>query len=386
MQDPIAKAQSSQPAPLPRFTKLDAFNPHRPGFECKHEADVNPPFTAEADALFQQGMAATSNAVWSAERNYKKAAEVWTQAAWLGHWKAQFNLAGLYLQGNGVAQDLDKALQLTEELMRQGVPDAWDNMGAYFMGGVGDIKQDASVAYAFWQKAADMGSMAAQAYLGEKFLGTYDDPPTFWSNRTVSRKMLECAFAQGSGNAAYMLGLDLNGHNISLGESYARALITFHEGVKLGSEKSANSLSSTFRRGEPLIENRIDASRAERYSVLGDALWHNPDLRFPNLDKVLPLPPARLPKWNGDEDTLIDAAKGVVPAPIIKPTPGAKLSGRAHIPDGWALPANPVPPQISAAAATGPGGQVQRRRGAADLALHRRAGSCWSSPTSLASA
>jgi TPR repeat protein len=321
----------------PRFTKLDAFDPHRPSFECKHEADVNPPPTVQAEALFQQGMAATSYDLWPEDRDYKKAAQLWTQAAAQGHWKAQLNLAGLYLQGVAVPRDADKALELTEDLVRKGVPAARDNMGAYYMGGVGPLKQDATVAYAFWQKAADMGSMAAQAYLGEKLLGTHDDPPSFWGNRPVSRKMLECAFAQGSGKAAYTLGLDLVGDDASLGESYIRALGTLHESTKLGNEKAANSLSVAFDAGKALVDHRIDVARAERYSILGDALGRNPDLRLPNLDKVLPLPPADLPKWDGNKQTLIDAAKALVVLPAVKPTPGSQRTGRAHIPQGRVL-------------------------------------------------
>lgn len=65
----------------------------------------------------------------------------------------------------------------------------------------------------------------------------------------------------------------------------------------------------------PLVHHFIDPARGQRYSVLGDALWLNPDLRFPNLDKVLPLPPAPLPQWDGKPKSLINAAKGVRLAP-----------------------------------------------------------------------
>ena len=326
---------------LPRFTKLDMFDPHRPSFECKHEASANPPITPEAEALFQQALAATSFEVWPEKRDYAKAAALYEQAMKLGHWKAQFNLAGAYLQGKGVPQDIEKAIQLTEDLMRKGVPAAWDNMGAYYMGGVGGLKQDATVAYAFWQKAADMGSMAAQTYIGAKLRGDHDEPPRVWANRSVGIKMLECAFAQGDAQAAYELGLILN----VISEDYPRALAAFHEGVKRGSEKSANYLFGAFDDGDALVNKFKDRARAERYSALGDALYTNPDLRFPNLDKVLPLPPAPLPKWDGNRQTLIDAAKAVVPAPTPGPKPAAspasQRSGRAHIPDGYMLPEQP---------------------------------------------
>jgi hypothetical protein len=229
--------------------------------------------------------------------------------------------------------------------MTKGVPAAWDNMGAYVMGGLGDIKQDATAAYAFWQKAADMGSMAAQAYLGKKLSATHDEPPTFWGNRLIGLKMLECAFSQGSAAAAFDLGATLDGNNKSLNEDYARALLVLHEGVKRGSEDSANYLFGAFDDGDALVNSFKDRARAERYHALGGALYTNPDLRFPNLDKVLPLPPARLPMWDGKKESLINAAKAVVPAPAAPPkpasNPASQRTGRAHIPEGWTLPATP---------------------------------------------
>jgi len=75
------------------------------------------------------------------------------------------------------------------------------------------------------------------------------------------------------------------------------------------------------------------------------ALYTNPDLRFPNLDKVLPLPPARLPMWDGKKESLINAAKAVVPAPAAPPkptsSPASQRTGRAHISEGWTLPDKP---------------------------------------------
>ncbi len=338
------KDEAKEPT-MPRFTQLEAFHPHRESFECKYEAAVNPPITPEAETVFQQAQALTGYDIWPEKRDYAKSAALYEQAMKLGHWKAQFNLAGLYLQGRGVPQDVEKAIQLTEDLMRKGVPAAWDNMGAYYMGGLGGLKQDATVAYAFWQKAADMGSKSAQAYLGKKLMAIDDRPPEVWGNWPIGMKMLECAFAQDSSEAAFELGGWLNGNNKSLGEDYARSLRSFHEGVKRGSEDSAGHLSSSFRQGVPLVGSKADIWRADRYHALAGALYTNPDLRFPNLDKVLPLPPARLPMWDGKDESLINAAKGVVPTPPPVPAsasnPAPQRSGRAYIPDGQALPERP---------------------------------------------
>ncbi|MEJ8827465.1 tetratricopeptide repeat protein [Variovorax humicola] len=328
---------------LPRNMSLKAFDPHRKDFVCKYEADAVPPIDAQAEAWLQEGLRVTSRDLWPKERDYAKAAQLWQQAADRKHWKAMLNLASAYAYGEGVPRDTERAVQIVEEAMKLGIPAAFDLMGTYHMEGRG-VKQDASRAYAFWELAADMGSPSAMAYLGRKLRGTYDNPPSVWSNRKVAFKMLECGVAQGNGRAAFELGLVLDGADKSLGDDYARALKVLHEGVKFGSMESARHLFGAFDDGDPLVNNSKDPGRAGRYRLLTDALEHNPDLRFPNLDKILPLPPAPLPKWDGDEDTLIDAAKQVMPAPAVQPTPGSQHTGRAHIPQGYALPQTPLIP------------------------------------------
>ncbi|KIQ20855.1 hypothetical protein RT97_27840 [Variovorax paradoxus] len=352
---------------LPRNMNLKAFDPHRADFVCRHEADAVPPIDPEAEQWLQQGLALTSPALWPEERDYGKALQLWQRAAERKHWKAMLNVANAYAEGDGVPKDTERAVQLVEAAMKLGIPAAYDVMGTYHMEGVG-VKQDASRAYAFWELAADKGSPSAMAYLGAKMDADYDNPQRgFWGNRKVALKMLECAFAQGNGKAAHALGSTLAGTDASRGEDYARALKILHEGVKLGSAESASYLSFTFRVGKPMVGDVKDGARAERYGVLGDALELNPDLRLPNLDRVLPLPPTPLPKWDGNKQTLIDAAKAVVAVPVVPPGPGPSAgpqrSGRAHVPEGHALPEEPqrhVPAQFESTAAPESGYWIAR--------------------------
>ena len=330
---------------LPRNMALKAFDPHRSGFVCKHEADAVPPIDPEAEQWQQEAMAATSFDKWEEDRDYKKAVELWRKAAERKHWKAIINLANAYAHGQGVQRDTEQAVLIVEQAMKLGIPAAYDLMGTYHMEGLG-VKQDASRAYAFWQLAADMGSSDAMAYLGRALRGSYDDPKAgFWGNRAVAMQMLECGEVQGNSRSTFELGVIFDA---TTSRDYPRALQVLHEGVKLGSADSAGYLSGSFGAGDPLVNGIPDVARADRYSRLSDALNRNPDLRFPNLDKVLPLPPAQLPKWDGNSKTLIDAAKGLVPAPVITPTPGAQRTGRAHIPDGWLLTGSSVPPRSEA--------------------------------------
>ena len=163
--------------------------------------------------------------------------------------------------------------------------------------------------------------------------------------------MLECAYSQGDGRAGYELGLEY----ATLGQTdktkKAPALQYFQQAVKWGSERAAGALTSDFDLGPSdtsCVVSEVDKPRSERYMILGDALYRNPDLRFPNLDKVLPLPPAKLPMWNGDKETLINAAKAIVPKPATLSAPIALSvpvrTGRAYIPEGWRLPATPQAP------------------------------------------
>ncbi|MCA8244162.1 DUF6396 domain-containing protein [Burkholderia sp. AU32262] len=339
---------------------LAAFNPHRGAFAYKHESSVAPPVEPEADRWNQEAMALTSSLLWPNQRDYKGAVDLWTKAAERKHWKAMLNLANAYAQGQGVERDAEHAVQITEQAMKLGIPAAYDLMGTYHMNGMG-VRQDASRAYAFWQLAADMGSPSAMAYLGGKMDALYDDPKAgFWGNRKIALQMLECAVAQGNGLAAYELGTTIAGDRAELSENNERALQTLHTGVKFGNAESAGWLSASFGKGDALVGHVKDEARAERYSVLADRLERDPGLRLPNLDKVVPLPPAKLPRWDGKKETLIDAAKAETetsaPVSPVKPAahPVSPRTGRVHVPDGYMPPEKPQaadPPRAETTAA-----------------------------------
>lgn len=304
---------------LPRHEKLPLFNPHRKTFICVYQDQHLPPVDPQAELWLQQALALDDPNIDITNRDYPKIYQLYTQAAERNHWKAMLNLASLILSHrNGVPErDPEIAIQWVEKAMKLGIPDAYDRMGVYYLDGL--IKGDpATKAYAFFQKASDMGSPAAQTFLGDKISGTYDDPSgDFWGNLPVATKMLECAFAQGYGPAADKLSYIYRGTTV---ESKFRALHILQEGVKSGCAECADNLSTEFNgfgltRGANLV-GHIDKARAQRYSKIGDMLkLYDGRLKLPNLDKILPLPPAPLPKWNGDIKTLIDSAKTVTSQP-----------------------------------------------------------------------
>ncbi|MEJ8800138.1 tetratricopeptide repeat protein [Trinickia caryophylli] len=324
---------------LPRYEKLPPFNPHRKAFTCVYQDQHVPAVDPQAEQWFQQALALDDPDIFYQKRDYPKIYQLYTQAAERNHWRAMLNLASLILSDYAVPEhDPEVAIRWVEKAMKLKVPDAYDVMGVYHQNGL--VKGGgATSAYAFFQRAAELGSPAAMTFLGDKLAATYDDPSQgFWSNVPVATEMLQCALAQGYGDAAEALGYLYKG---TTPESKLRALRVFHEGVKLGSAKCANTLYSEFN-GMNLTNGRnivghLDKARAERYSKLGDALeFYGGRLKLPNLDKVLPLPPAPLPKWDGNGRTLVDGAKAVTPSSQ-RSQQGESLNERERIPQGYAV-------------------------------------------------
>jgi hypothetical protein len=305
----------------PRDQTLRLFEPHMADFVCQIEAQTVPPIDAQADEWFREAQAlqAPDRLV---EPDYSRVVQLTRLAAERRHWKAMLNLATLYLEERDPQHGVDDAVKLVEDGMRLGIPAAYDRMGTYFANGTG-VNTDHTRAYAFWQKAAVMGNPQAMAFLAEKMRAGKDGAiPGYWANIPVATKMLECSLAQGFGPAAdplhyiYQKPRAKDGTVIGQmnSETKSRAVNVLHEGVKLGCGDCASNLEIEFSRPFDLAEMIapfIDKARGERYRVFAKELSFNPFNRFPNLDKVLPLPPATLPPWNGDRDTLLAAAMGV---------------------------------------------------------------------------
>ncbi|WP_150118562.1 DUF6396 domain-containing protein [Collimonas fungivorans] len=319
---PLSQTACSMDNDLPRNHIPELFHPHRTEFTCKSELTAAPPLDREADIWYQEALALDTPDLWKDDRNWPRIIELYTKAAERKHWKAMNNLATLYQTGVWGLKDSKKilvernpnaAMTLTEDAMRMGVPLAYAVMGNYYADGF-IVKKDPTAAWAFWQKAADMGSSFAQFTIGRSLNAVLekDEPERErWSNEVIGLKMLECAFAQGNGDAAEALGIEYD----VIQKDKSRALHYFHEGVKFGSAASADYLRGEFQKVDGLAPAGVDNSRADRYRVFKKALEHDSDLRFPNLDNVLPLPPAKLPQWSGKPEDLINAAKEIHPVP-----------------------------------------------------------------------
>jgi len=166
-------------------------------------------------------------------------------------------------------------------------------MGHYLELGYG-VKQDADKARRYFRKAADLGSPQAQAYVGN-LLAPRDRAPD------IARQMRRCAAEQGYGTAATTLGIDFQTDKL-----FTEAVGMFQKGVESGDSLSALALEEGFT--GPSSTNRMrylglqpDPERSHRYQLIGKFLDANDgrNPKVPDIDKIVPLPPAKLPPWDG---------------------------------------------------------------------------------------
>lgn len=117
----------------------------------------------------------------------------------------------------------------------------------------------------------------------------------------VARQMRRCAAEQGHGDAAVMLSIYLKDE-----QRLQEAVELLQLGVAAGDEGAAGRLADAFRNPRPSDELHYlglaeDLERADRYEkiwrILANYSYANP--KVPEINEIVPLPPAPLPAWDG---------------------------------------------------------------------------------------
>jgi hypothetical protein len=311
-------------------------------FSCAHETIPEP--SAEADVLFQY-------ARWLQKNNQLKEdatvdieiERLYRIAAENGHYKANINLQNGTMRGHFNLR-ADEHLRLSQNLIDAGVATGYYFISIFLMNGSAGLKKDEDMSLRYLRKAADQGSAEAQYYIAEK-LSPIDIAPD------IARQMRRCAAEQGHGEAARALGV-----NLSTKERFQEALEAYQLGISAGDSTSASFLSKGFRGPQP--DNRLhylaqqeDLERAERYKkiwrTLANYSYANPTV--PEINDIVPLPPAPLPEWDGKlqwlearlanippekpgEALINQLAKAKVLDPATgKPMPGSPGFSQAHL-------------------------------------------------------
>ncbi|WJV25555.1 tetratricopeptide repeat protein [Pseudomonas chlororaphis] len=251
-------------------------------FTCTKEQ--NPKFDGVSESWFQRAKGLDSQ---QDEAKDAEMVRLYQQASERGHYKAMLNLAGLYVRGIGVVKDEGKAVDLVEQAMKLNSPHAFYLMGVMLQQGVG-VKQDDRAAMSFFRRSADLGNRYGQHAAGEAIRDAFirQGEPEKSRGFSIAVQMLECALGQDLAAAGHTLGL----HFLIVENDTFRALEYFQRSASLGSNKSLFTLYRTFENGEYGVLK--DPQRAACYYNLRKQLQADPEKRFPDIDRLCPLPPS----------------------------------------------------------------------------------------------
>ena len=285
----------------------------RLAFTCKHQ--IIPEASAETDVLFKYARWLQKNNLINRDKTVDaEIARLYRIAAENGYYKASINLQNGALRGR-FALSSHERLRLSQQLIDAKVAAGYYFIAIYLEHGAAGLAQDPEMALRYYRKAADEGNPQAQAYVGEKLFPAKMAPQ-------VAMQMFQCAAEQGEGKAANSLG-----NMLAIYKKYPEAVEVFQLGVAAGDSTSAGFLMHGFSGPEPTdrlfyLALEKDPERARRYEQIGAVLakysWAQPVV--PEINDIVPLPPAPLPEWDGKLKWLEEREANIPP-----PEPSAAL-------------------------------------------------------------
>ena len=274
-------------------------------FTCKKEE--LPPLSEETQQLYNYALYHDLHNMWTGDKEdevWNGLARYYRIAAANGDYKANVRLQYLLNTGR-ISTDMPQTEvhNLNEELAKQLPATAYYNLYGYLDEDYG-VRTEEGGKYAYLRKAADLGSREAQYTVAEMLADIEDSEETqeaFKYRLKLVKQLRSCASEQGLGEVSSNLGISLQ-----MDKKYQEALKVFHQGVKNGDSISALVLSHAFESGVQadnlnFLDVSPDDERVKRYHMISSYLSRYDYLqpKVPDLDEIVPLPPAKLPKWDG---------------------------------------------------------------------------------------
>ncbi|RUS66439.1 hypothetical protein CUZ56_01718 [Saezia sanguinis] len=220
-------------------------------------------------------------------------------AARKGHYQAVKNLTILYsesslVRGGRFPAEPEKARAWLHYGLEQRWVGALEWLSTALHEGSAGYVANGQLSLMYLQKAADLGDPLAQYQVALIYGNRY---------KQVEKEeaLLQCAAAQVFSAALH----DWGSYN-QIDRRVQQALELYQQAVMAGGSKGGDSayvLSSAFAnsntRNQRELSTFADPIRKQAYAELKEALEANDFLRFPRLNEVLPLPPAKVPPWKG---------------------------------------------------------------------------------------
>ncbi len=228
-------------------------------------------------------------------------------AAANGHWQANLTLQEILLKSKDInietRERRGEGIYWNEKLMKILPASAHYWWSLYIDVGYGP-KHDAGDSIIYLRKAADLGNAKAQYEVRELIMKIKDDASHSFRLK-IRDKLQECAATQvfPDAGAAQMTAATYDNR-----KDYQKALFYSHQGVKAGMTASAQSVSRAFYTDNPQSQYKQwgipeDKERSRRYKIIREFLVTHahlkPELNVHDLDEIVPLPPAKLPNWDG---------------------------------------------------------------------------------------
>lgn len=117
----------------------------------------------------------------------------------------------------------------------------------------------------------------------------------------MEKKILNCASQQGNNEATWRLAA----YSINVEKNFESALKYYQLATIMGHEMSASMLVDAFKptttpKDYYYLAVKPDPERSARYqAIVKEIDASNETATFPDIDKIVPLPPAELPEWDG---------------------------------------------------------------------------------------
>ena len=182
---------------------------------AKPAAGDQPQRVESGDDSFDQGLAAYNR------KDYPEALRHFRKAADQEDARAQFNLGGIYSQGQGVPQDFKEAVKWYRKAAEQGYAGAQYFLGSMYNNGQG-VPQDYKEAVKWFRLAADQGLYFAQTILGLMYI----QGQGVAANRVVAYALvnLSAATDPNSNKARTLMGADLSAGEIEAAQTLTREI------------------------------------------------------------------------------------------------------------------------------------------------------------------
>jgi TPR repeat protein len=196
------RPETAGPPGVPSQPPQRESQPGGEGSQPPSTGDPPPSQGLPGQKLFEAAQALEEQASAQGSRElHLRAAELYEQAAALGHAQAMFNLSRKHARGEGVERSPETELELLKRAAQAGLPQAQYNLALNYASGSG-VGENQETATELLEAAAEAGDMEAQLALAKRKLAG----PENEQGDQEAIDLLEEAAAGGSAEAQYLLG------------------------------------------------------------------------------------------------------------------------------------------------------------------------------------